>query len=160
MLAGAIVAASIDPDRRRVGACLRLCPVSRSRCGEGEVEELEGTMRLGVKDVADRLGVSDRTVFQWVERDGLPATQVDGELRLHHAAVYEWATSRGVPIPGNLFEEGADVSPGKPLTRALRAGGVIVGLKGDDKPAVLRAAVDRLSLPPHADRDVILHMLL
>src|SRR5439155_638766 len=36
----------------------------------------------------------------------------------------------------------------------------IVGLKGDDKGAVLRAAVDRLNLPAHADRGVILHMLL
>jgi PTS system nitrogen regulatory IIA component len=85
---------------------------------------------------------------------------VDGQFRFNPAAVYEWATSRGVPIPGNLFEEDASHSSGKPLSRALRAGGVIIGLKGDDKPAVLRAAVDRLSLPPHADRDVILHMLL
>jgi nitrogen PTS system EIIA component len=126
-------------------------------CGGGE---LEGTMRLGVKDVADRLGVSERTVFQWVERDKLPATQVDGQFRFNPAAVYEWATSRGVPIPGNLFEEDAGRSPVTPLTRALRAGGVIVGLKGEDKAEVLRAAVGMLNLPPHADRDVILHMLL
>lgn len=117
-------------------------------------------MRLGVKDVASRLGVHERTVFQWVERDGLPATRIDGQFRFNPAAVYEWATSRGVPIPGNLFVEDAGQSPDRPLTRALRAGGVIVGLKGDDKPAVLRAAVDKLNLPPHADRDVILHMLL
>src|SRR5437762_1279414 len=117
-------------------------------------------MRLGVKDVAERLGVPDRTVFHWVERDGLPATQVDGQFRFNPAAVYEWATSRGVPIPGNLFDEDGDHSPGKPLTRALRSGGVIPGLGGDDKQAVLRAAVDRLTLPPHADRGVILQMLL
>ena len=41
-------------------------------------------MRLGVKDVAERLGVSERTVFQWVEREALPATQVPAE-RPHSA---------------------------------------------------------------------------
>jgi PTS system nitrogen regulatory IIA component len=117
-------------------------------------------MRLGVKDVADRLGIPERTVFQWVERDGLPANRVDGQFRFNPAAVYEWATGRGVPIPGNLFEEDATRPAGEPLTRALRAGGIVVGLKGDDKQGVLRAAVDKLSLPPHADRGVILHMLL
>lgn len=117
-------------------------------------------MRLGVREVAERLGISEKTVFQWVERDGLPATRVDGQFRFNPAAVYEWATSRGVPIPGNLFEEDPATSPGNPLTRALRAGGVIVGLLGDDKQGVLRAAVEKLNLPPHADRGVILHMLL
>jgi PTS system nitrogen regulatory IIA component len=117
-------------------------------------------MRLGVKEVADRLGISEKTVFQWVERDALPATRVDGQFRFNPAAVYEWATSRGVPIPGNLFEEDPARSPGKPLTRALRAGGVVIGLQGEDKQGVLRAAVEKLNLPPHADREVILHMLL
>jgi PTS system nitrogen regulatory IIA component len=117
-------------------------------------------MRLGVKDVAERLGIPERTVFQWVEREGLPATRVDGQFRFNAAAVYEWATSRGVKIPGNLFEEEEVAPTNKPLTRALRAGGVIVGLQGDDKQAVLRAAVERLNLPPHADREVILHMLV
>jgi PTS system nitrogen regulatory IIA component len=117
-------------------------------------------MRLGVKDVADRLGVPEKTVFQWVEREGLPAARVDGQFRFNPAAVYEWATSRGVPIPGNLFDDDPARDVGEPLARALRAGGVFAGLKGEDKQGVLRAAVQKLNLPPHADRSVILHMLL
>ena len=117
-------------------------------------------MRLGLREVAAHLGVSEKTVFHWVERERLPATQVDGQFRFSPAAVYEWATSRGVPIPGNLFEEQHAPGPVPPLTQALRAGGVIAGLSGDDKHAVMTAAVARLQLPPHADRAVILEMLL
>ena len=117
-------------------------------------------MRLSVREVASHLGVSESTVFRWVEKDHLPATQVDGQFRFSPAAVYEWATSRGVPIPGNLFEE-QTVSGGlPPLTQALRVGGVVAGLRGDDKLAVLTAAVEKLQLPAHVDRAVILHMLL
>jgi PTS system nitrogen regulatory IIA component len=116
-------------------------------------------MRLGVREVAERLGVPEDTVFRWVERENLPASRLDGQFRFSPAAVYEWASSRGVPIRGDLF---ADVQPlpEQPFTRALRRGGIVAGLKGDDRRAVLSAAVARLELPPHADRQVILEMLL
>jgi PTS system nitrogen regulatory IIA component len=117
-------------------------------------------MRLSVRDVAAHLGVPESTVFRWVEKDRLPATQVDGQFRFSPAAVYEWATSRGVPIPGNLFETQSIPVAVPPLTRALRIGGVVAGLRGDDKHAVMTAAVEKLQLPPHADRGVILEMLL
>ncbi len=117
-------------------------------------------MRLSVREVATHLGVSENAVFHWVERDHLPATRIDGQFRFSPAAVYEWATSRGVPIAGNLFGERHEPAQGPPLTRAIRTGGVIPGLHGEDKHAVMTAAVERLNLPPHADRDVILQMLL
>lgn len=116
-------------------------------------------MRLGVREVAQHLGVSEDAIFRWVERAQLPASRVDGQFRFSPAAVYEWATSRGVPIRGDLFEGAGSVGE-LPFTRALRRGGVVIGLKGDDRQAVLRAAVKGLDLPPHADREVILHMLL
>ncbi len=116
-------------------------------------------MRLGVREVADRMGVSEDTVFRWVERERLPASRVDGQFRFSPAAVYEWATSRGVAIPGDLFA-GPSSASDLSFTRALRRGGIVAGLAGEDRQGVLRAAVDRLGLPAHADREVILQMLL
>jgi PTS system nitrogen regulatory IIA component len=43
---------------------------------------------------------------------------------------------------------------------ALRAGGVVGGLRGEDKRAVITAAVERLQLPAHVDRAIVLEMLL
>lgn len=117
-------------------------------------------MRLGVREVAAHLGVSESAIFQWVEKGHLPATRVDGQFRFNPAAVYEWATSRGVVITGNLFERGSEPSAALPLLRALHVGGVVVGLHGADKHGVLTAAVDRLQLPIHVDKAVILEMLL
>jgi PTS system nitrogen regulatory IIA component len=114
-------------------------------------------MKLGIREVADRMGVSEDTVFHWVEREHLPASRVDGQFRFSPAAVYEWASSRGFAIRGDLFEESLE---GLSFTRALRSGGIVAGLKGDDRKAVLMAAVARVELPSHADREVILQMLL
>lgn len=116
-------------------------------------------MRLGVREVAERMGVSEDKIFHWVEREDLPASRVDGQFRFSPAAVYEWAASRGVPIGGDLFEESSEVA-GRPFTQALRRGGIVEGLKGDDRSAALRLAVAKLDLPAHADREVILQMLL
>jgi PTS system nitrogen regulatory IIA component len=117
-------------------------------------------MRLGVRDVARRLGVSESTVFKWVDHRELPATQIDGQFRFSPAAVYEWAASQGIPVRGNLFEDNPDPRSPLPLTQALRKAGIVTGLHGADRAAILRAAVERLRLPPHADRAVILDMLL
>ena len=117
-------------------------------------------MKLGVREVATHMGVSENAVFRWVERDGLPATQVDGQFRFHPEAVYEWATELGLPIAGNLFGDTVGSLAIAPLTRAIRAGGIVAGLRGDDRRAVMAAAMERLPLPPHADRSVILQMLL
>ena len=67
-------------------------------------------MKLGVREVATHMGVSENTVFRWVERDGLPATQVDGQFRFHPEAVYEWATELGLPIAGNLSEHRGELA--------------------------------------------------
>lgn len=118
-------------------------------------------MRLGVREVAAHLGVSENTVFQWVDKDGLPATRIDGQFRFSPTAVYEWATSRGVPIVGDLFHDPPDSTVEHlPLRDALRAGGIVEGLGGEDKQAVMTAAVEKLQLPAHVDRAVILEMLL
>ena len=116
-------------------------------------------MRLGVREVAERMGVSQDTVFRWVERERLPASRVDGQFRFSPAAVYEWASSRGLRIPGELFDE-SELAASLPLCEALRRGGIVAGLEGDDRAAVLEAAVAKLELPAHADRGVILEMLL
>ncbi|MFO0983070.1 MAG: PTS sugar transporter subunit IIA [Planctomycetota bacterium] len=117
-------------------------------------------MRLGVREVAERLGVSEDQIFEWVKRHDLPATQVDGQFRFSPSAVYEWASAKGIPVPGNLFDDEPAGLEGLVLARALRAGGVMSGLKGSDKRSVLESVVARLNLPPHADREVILQMLL
>lgn len=117
-------------------------------------------MKLGVREVAAHMRVPESTVFHWVEREGLPATRVDGQFRFHPQAVYEWATELGRPVAGDLFRDAGGSPAPASLTRAIRRGGIVAGLGGDDRRAVMAAAVERLPLPAHADRGVILEMLL
>jgi len=119
-------------------------------------------MRLGVREVAAQFEVSDREVLRWVESEGLPVSRVDGQFRFSPAALFEWATARGMKIPPALFREptNGDREPLPNLVEALRAGGVVERLPGADKPSVLAAMVERLALPDSVDRGSLLQVLL
>lgn len=119
-------------------------------------------MRLGVKDIASLFNVPQRMVFRWVDEDGLPVSRVDGQYRFNPAAVYEWATGRGMKVPPDLFQETTNGAPEvlPSVAVALRAGGVIAGVPGNDKKSVLAAVVGHLKLPKEMDRVTLLQVLL
>lgn len=119
-------------------------------------------MRLGVRDVASQFGVSDKVVLRWVDEDGLPVSKVDGQYRFSPAALFEWATARGMKIPPALFHEpengDREVLPN--LVEALRAGGVVEHLPGADKRAVLAALIGHLKLPRSVNREDLLQIIM
>lgn len=119
-------------------------------------------MRLGVRDIASQFGVTEATVLRWAEEDGLPASKVDGQYRFSPAALFEWATARGMRVPASLFQEpengDREVLPS--VTEALRAGGVLEHIAGGDKRAVLGAMLEHLKLPRGTDREALLQILL
>jgi len=119
-------------------------------------------MRLGVRDVASQFGVSDKVVLRWVEEDGLPASKVDGQYRFNPAALFEWATARGMKIPPALFREpengDREVLPN--LVDALRAGGIVEHIPGADKRSVLAAMIGHLKLPKGVDREGLLQIVM
>ncbi len=119
-------------------------------------------MRLGVRDVASQFGVSEKVVLRWVDEDGLPVSKVDGQYRFSPAALFEWATARGMKIPPALFQEPAngdrEVLPN--LVEALRAGGVYERVPGSDKRSVLAAMVGHVKLPRGVDREALLQIIL
>ena len=118
-------------------------------------------MQWSVRDVAERLGVAERTVLHWVRDRGLPASRIGGQYRFNRAEVLEWAASRKLAFPPDLFHEGREEPDELPtFAEALAAGGVFHGLAADGRDAVLRAIVRVLPLPADADRDLLFRMLL
>jgi len=43
-------------------------------------------------EIADYLGVSKRTLRNWVENDVIPVTRIDGRLRFDIVAIDKWIT--------------------------------------------------------------------
>jgi nitrogen PTS system EIIA component len=116
-------------------------------------------MKLGVRDAAGLLGVSEKTIYRWVARQRLPAYRVNEQYRFNRAELLEWATSRRVPVSPQILSEEED-APVPSLHAALRAGGVFYRVGGADKPSVLKSVVEIMPLPEEVDRGFLLQVLL
>lgn len=116
-------------------------------------------MRLRVRDAAELLDVSEKTVYRWIAQKGLPVHRVNEQYRFNRAELLEWAAGQQVPVSPKMLEEPEDAFIPS-LADALRAGGVHYRVGGTDKPSALRSVVEILPLPDGVDREFLLQVFL
>ena len=118
-------------------------------------------MLLSVGQIAEALQLTEKTVQRWVRREGLKGTLIDGSYRVNRVDLLEWATEHGIKIPPGLcVEEAPPAAPQPLLTDALVRGGIHCQVPGTDKLGVLQEVVRLLPLPPQADPEFLLQVLL
>jgi PTS system nitrogen regulatory IIA component len=117
-------------------------------------------MQLSVRDVMRALNVPEKTIYRWINHDGLPASCVNGQFRFNRAELLEWATAHHVPISGDLLDSGSHALPVPELADALEAGGVFYRLPGKDRESALRSVVEVMPLGDDVDRPMLLGVLL
>ena len=111
-------------------------------------------MQWTVKKAAEFLQVPEDTVYEWIRRRGLPATEFNGRYHFNRLKLLDWAQENQLPI---LVANGVDLPS---LEEALQAGGFHAGIPGNDKPDIFRNILDRLPFPPELDRGWVLQMIL
>ncbi|HEV8605479.1 MAG TPA: PTS sugar transporter subunit IIA [Tepidisphaeraceae bacterium] len=118
-------------------------------------------MKLTVRDAAQLLSVSEKTIYRWIKQGVIPAYQISDQYRFNRAELLEWATSRKINVSPEIFAEpdGSETPPPS-LSEALKAGGVHYRVGGTDKPSVLHAVVDMIKLPEEVDREFLYQVLL
>ncbi|MEN6408029.1 MAG: PTS sugar transporter subunit IIA [Thermoguttaceae bacterium] len=117
-------------------------------------------MDLSVRDSAQLLKVSEKTIYRWVKQGKLPAYRIHEQYRFNRAELLEWATSQRLNVSADIFAEPDGGGHVVTLTDALRTGGVHYRLGGSDKPAALKALVDVMPLPDEVDRQFLYQVLL
>ena len=118
-------------------------------------------MQLTVREVAELLNRSEKTIYRWVKKGTIPAYEVNDQYRFHRAEILEWATANRIGVSADIFREnGATDSPVPTLHDALQAGGIHYRLAGSDKAAVLRQAVEAMRLPEEVNREHLLEVIL
>lgn len=118
-------------------------------------------MQLNVREVSKLLRVSEKKVYEWIERGILRADRVNDQYRMHRSDLLEQTSSRRIDIAAQIFEAPSTAGVSLPrLADALKAGGIFFDLQGEDKAAVLRAIVNSLALPSNTDRESLAQLLL
>ncbi|MFO1476898.1 MAG: PTS sugar transporter subunit IIA [Verrucomicrobiota bacterium] len=118
-------------------------------------------MKLTVKDVAELLNISEKTVYRWVDERKLPGYRLSGQYRFNRAELLDWATANRINVSPLIFEEPeASSGPLPELSSALESGGIHYRISGSDKTSALRSVVEVLRLPDQVDRGFLLQVLL
>ncbi len=118
-------------------------------------------MDLTVRNVAELLNTSEKTIYRWIKNGSLPAYRMGEQYRFNRAELLEWSMTKKIGVSADLFRvpEGSDeVAPS--LSEALDAGGVVYRVSGENKEAVLKAAIEAVRLPESVNREQLLQMLV
>jgi len=118
-------------------------------------------MQLNVRDVAELLNVSEKTVYRWINERQLPGYRLSGQYRFNRAELLEWATANKINVSPTIFHEAeADATQLPELGDALQTGGIFYRLAGTTKESALRSVVEHLRLPEEVDREFLLQVVL
>ena len=118
-------------------------------------------MQLGVRDAAELMNVSEKTIYRWVKQNKLPAFKVNEQYRFNRSELLEWATSQRINVSADIFRDPENSRVPIPgLVEALKAGGIHYRVGGTDKESVLRSAIDVMPLPEEVDKTFLLRVLI
>lgn len=118
-------------------------------------------MQLSVKNAANILNVSEKTIYRWIKQQVIPAYRINEQYRFNRSELLDWATSRRIQISPEIFQETEQSKTPLPsIFEALKAGGIAYRIGGKDKSSVLRSIVDILNLPEEVDREFLYQVLM
>lgn len=118
-------------------------------------------MNLTLRDVAEIINVSERTIYRWIDQEIIPAYRINEQYRFNRAELLAWATARRLKVSDRLFQEPETTSTPPPnFSETLSAGGIFYRVDGRDRASALRAAVELAKLPDDVDRNWVFEMLL
>jgi PTS system nitrogen regulatory IIA component len=123
--------------------------------------ELTSSMMIGLKEVAQILAVSEKTIYRWIAKKEIPAYKIGESYRFNRVELLEWATARKIKVSYKIFDEpfesDNDISS---LTESLNIGGIHYRIPGTDKESVLKSIVHIMHLPDDVDKEFLIGALI
>ena len=96
---------------------------------------------ISVKDAAELLNVSEKTIYRWIRQGVIPTVKLQGQYRFDRVELMGWA--RHNRIGSVLLEPGTEAEEEGSLLRAVQLGGVHYKVEGTT-PAELYGQVAEL----------------
>lgn len=118
---------------------------------------MRGTMEIGVKQAAELLNVSGKTIYRWLAASQIPFYRVGSQYRFSRSELLRWVAAKPPQADGAVVaaEDAAPVS----LEQSLRAGGIFYRVDGGDVREVLEQLLSLMRLPAGANAARILDQL-
>ncbi len=124
-------------------------------------------MNLKLKEVADLLQVSEKTIYRWVKAGKIPHRRINHQYRFHRAEIEQWLGSDG---SGGAFAGNdsqltplSDVDTEEPrpsLLQRLKNGGIYYRVGSPDMETAIANSLDLTNIPPPLNRRTLLEIIL
>ncbi len=117
-------------------------------------------MLLDVREAADILKVSTKTIYRWLSAKKIPHVRAGNQYRFSRAELLAWAGSSGKTVEPTAVHESEALETYLPsVHEALRDGGIFYRVSGSTTEEVFREAASILNVPPGVDRKYLLECL-
>jgi nitrogen PTS system EIIA component len=118
-------------------------------------------MMIGLKEVAQLLAVSEKTIYRWIAKNEIPAYKIGESYRFNRVELLEWATAKKIKVSYEIFNEPFETDDAMPsLSESLNAGGIHYRIPGVDRESVLKSIVNIMHLPDDVDKEFLIGALL
>lgn len=107
-------------------------------------------MNLTVKDVADQLNVSEKTIYRMIQNATIPCFRVGGQWRFDRREIKSWIEdAREFSHKPAVRESKAEDEEGISVTESLQRGGIYYQVPGSAKQTAIQACLEliRIKIP-------------
>ncbi|MDY6953000.1 MAG: helix-turn-helix domain-containing protein, partial [Thermodesulfobacteriota bacterium] len=118
-------------------------------------------MHLTINQVATLLNLPVSTVQRWIRQGNIPVYRHQGKYLFLEKELVRWAQAQGITFASKPEKTAVpEAVPDRSLVSAMKKGGVLEGIRGDDTSTVLKALVEMAPLAPSIDREELFLRLL
>ncbi|MFO7553679.1 MAG: PTS sugar transporter subunit IIA [Desulfobacterales bacterium] len=118
-------------------------------------------MKLTINEVARCLRLSISTVERWIRQGRIPIQKTDTGYLFNESTLEKWAAMYKLPFSlPDKFEKKFKEKTSENLLPAMKRGGLLYNIKGDNVEAVLKDAVENIYFLPVSFKEELYRRLL
>lgn len=113
-------------------------------------------MDLKLKDVAETLQVSKKTIYRWIKDGKIPYYRINHQYRFRTDEINQWAHSNQYDLVSPAISSEEPVS----VSSFLRKGGIYYNVAGENTTDILKGCVETIATPSSVDKENLFVCLL
>ena len=123
-------------------------------------------MNMKLKDVAELLQVSEKTVYRWVKDGKIPCCRINHQYRFVYDDIMNWihdsysGTTKNSAVKSSGAKAVAEPVQPVSLLHSVKSGGIYYFVEGKEFSEVLANAVQLINIPDYISREQVLAHLL
>ena len=117
-------------------------------------------MDLSVREVAQLLGVTEKTVHRWLREKAIPAHRLHDQFLFNRVEIQEWAAGRGLKLSPTISGQHGAPEAASSLRAAIERGGIHFRVPGRTPEEVLDAITRLPGIPEDANRSLLRELLV